>query len=149
MKSILLKTGTAIALGVAVIATQPVLAGDDHSMAEHKIVFQVSSSDPATQALVLNNAVNIRKHYGRDNTDVVVVAYGPGLSILTAKNKQATRIKSLAKEGITFDACHNTMMKMKKKTGKLPVLTEGVKVVPAGVAQIIELQNKGYNYIRP
>jgi len=149
MKSILLKTGTAIALGVAVVTAQPVLAADNHSMAEHKIVFQISSSDPVTQNLVLNNAVNIRKHYGRDNVDVVVVAYGPGLSVLTAKNKQADRVKSLAKEGITFDACHNTMMAIKKKTGKLPNLTEGVKIVPAGVAQIIDLQNKGYNYIRP
>lgn len=149
MKSILLKTGMATAFGLALVAAQPAFSADEHSMAEHKIVFQISSSNPETQNLVLNNAVNIRKHYGRDNVDVVVVAYGPGLSLLTAKNKQADRIKSLATEGIVFDACHNTMEAIKKKTGKMPVLTKGVKVVPAGVGQIVELQEKGYKYIRP
>lgn len=149
MKSALLKTGTAIAFGLAVVAAQPAFSADDHSMADHKIVFQISSSDPVTQNLVLNNAVNIRKHYGPDNVDVVVVAYGPGLTLLTKANKQAERVKSLAVSGITFDACHNTMKAMEKKTGKMPVLTDGVKVVPAGIAQIVELQEKGYKYIRP
>ena len=148
MKSILIKTGTAIAFGLALVAAQPALAAGDHSVASHKLVLQVSSGDPATQNLVLNNAVNIKEHWG-DDIDVVVVAYGPGLSVLTKKSKMADRVKSLAASGITFDACHNTMMKIQKKTGKMPVLTDGVKVVPAGVAQIIELQEKGYSYVRP
>ena len=92
--------------------------------------------------------MNIRKHYG-DNVDVVVVAYGPGLSLLTKKNKEAARVKSLAVSGITFDACANTMKAVEKKTGKKPMLTDGVKIVPAGVARIVELEEKGYSYIRP
>ena len=36
-----------------------------------------------------------------------------------------------------------------KKKGKEPKLVEGVKVVPAGVIRIMELQSKGYAYIRP
>ena len=149
MKSIILKAGTAIAFGLAVVAAQPAFSADDHSIAEHKIVFQVSSGDEVTQQLVLNNAVNIRKHYGPDNVDVIVVAYGPGLSIMTKKSKEAARVKSLASEGITFDACNNTMKAIEKKTGHVPVLTEGVKIVPAGIARIVELQEKGYSYIRP
>ena len=86
MKSTLLKAGTAMAFGLALVTSQQAFSADDHSVAEHKIVFQISSSDPVTQTLVLNNAVNIRKHYG-DNVDVVVVAYGPGLSLLTKKRK--------------------------------------------------------------
>ena len=138
-----------MAFGIALMAAQPAFSADEHSVAEHKIVFQVSSGDEVTQKLVLNNAVNIRKHYGPDNVDVVVVAYGPGLSILTKKSKEADRVKSLASQGITFDACNNTMKAIEKKTGKMPVLTDGVKIVPAGVARIVELQEKGYTYIRP
>lgn len=148
MKATLLKAGTAIALAMAIVTTQPALAADNHSVAEHKIVFQISSADPVTQNLVLNNATNIRKHWG-ENVDVVVVAYGPGLGLLTKANKQAGRIKSLAASGIAFDACANTMKAVEKKTGKKPVLTDGVKIVPAGVAQIVELQEKGYSYVRP
>jgi intracellular sulfur oxidation DsrE/DsrF family protein len=147
MKSTILKAGTAIAFGMALMSTQPAISAE--GMGEHKIVFQISSADPGTQTLVLNNASNIQKHYGPENVDVVVVAYGPGLSLLTKKNKQAVRVKSLAVQGITFDACNNTMKKIEKKTGKKPVLTDGVKVVPAGIAAIVELQEKGYSYIRP
>ncbi len=151
MKStLLLKMGTAMAFGLALIATQPAFSADDHSIATHKLVLQISSSDPATQHLVLNNAVNIKKHWG-DDIDVVVVAYGPGLSMLipSKKNKEAERVASLASSGITFDACHNTMNAIKKKTGKMPSLIKGVQVVPAGLGKIIELQEKGYSYVRP
>ena len=113
------------------------------------MVFQVSTGDAGTQNLVLNNVANLQKHYGMDNVDIVVVAYGPGLSILTKQSKEAKRVESLALQNITFDACHNTMEGIKRKTGKMPVLLEGVKVVPAGVAQIVELQEKGYAYVRP
>jgi intracellular sulfur oxidation DsrE/DsrF family protein len=52
-------------------------------------------------------------------------------------------------EEITFSACNNTMKKIAKKTGKKPHLTKGVKIVPAGVIRIMELQEQGYSYVRP
>jgi len=117
--------------------------------AKHKLVIQVSTDDPRTQKIALNNAVNLQKIYGLDDVDIEIVAYGPGLGLLTSKSKQATRVKSLALQNITFSACGNTMKKMKKKSGKMPVLTEGVQVVNAGVSRIMVLQEKGYSYIRP
>lgn len=117
--------------------------------AKHKLVIQVSTDDPRTQKIALNNAVNIQKIYGLDDVDVEVVAYGPGLSLLTKASKEATRVESLAMQNITFSACGNTMKKVEKKSGKKPVLVEGVRVVPAGVARIMEAQAEGYAYIRP
>lgn len=115
-----------------------------------KVVIQVSTADPQTQTIALNNAVNVQKALGMDNVDVEIVAYGPGLGMLTTKNTQsASRISSLAMQDITFSACANTMAKMEKKSGNKPVLIEGVKVVPAGVLRIMELQQQGYAYIRP
>ncbi|VAW82649.1 Blr3520 protein homolog, hypothetical protein [hydrothermal vent metagenome] len=115
----------------------------------HKVVIQVSTSDPLTQKIALNNAVNIQKHYGVDNVKVEIVAYGPGLSIMTKKNILSQRVESLAISNIHFSACGNTIKKVTKKKGKKPVLTGGVKVVPSGVVRLIELQGKGYAYIRP
>ena len=115
----------------------------------HKLVIQVSTNDPLTQKIALNNAVNLQKHYGMDNVIVEIVAYGPGLGLLTPKSKEAERVKSLAMQDIKFSACGNTMKKMEKKTGKPVVLTEGVEVVPAGVVRIMELQEEGYAYLRP
>jgi len=119
--------------------------------AKNKIVIQVSSADAKTQTIALNNAVKVQKHYGPGEVDVEIVAYGPGLSILTTgkKNKNAKRVASLAMSDITFSACGNTMKKITKKKGKAPKIVDGVKVVPAGVIRIMELQSKGYAYIRP
>lgn len=115
----------------------------------HKVVIQVSTDDARTQKIALNNAVNLQKDYGMDNVKIEIVAYGPGLSLLTDKSGEAKRVESLATQNIRFSACANTMKGIKKKTGKEPTLIDGVQVVPAGVGRIMELQEQGYAYIRP
>jgi len=126
----------------------PTIANAD-SHTKNKLVIQVSTDDPRTQRIALNNAVNLQKLYGIDNVDIEIVAYGPGLGMMTKKSKQAKRVESLALQDITFSACGNTMNAVKKKSGKMPKLLEGVGQVKAGVARIMELQQQGYAYIRP
>ena len=116
---------------------------------KNKLVIQVSTDDPRTQKIALNNAVNLQKIYGMDNIKIEIVAYGPGLGLLTEKSSQADRVTSLAMQDISFSACGNTMKAVEKKSGKMPVLLEGVTQVTAGVARIMELQQEGYAYIRP
>jgi intracellular sulfur oxidation DsrE/DsrF family protein len=123
------------------------LSADSHTI--NKIVIQVSTDDPRTQKIALNNAVNLQKLYGIDNIQIEIVAYGPGLGLMTTKSGQASRVTSLAMQDITFSACGNTMKKVAKKSGKMPELLEGVGQVTAGVARIMELQQQGYAYIRP
>lgn len=115
----------------------------------HKVVIQVSTDDLKTQKIALNNAVNLQKLYGLDNIEIEIVAYGPGLDLLTSKSKQNKRVESLALQDITFSACGNTIAKKEKKSGSKVVLLDGVDTVQAGVARIIELQEQGYSYIRP
>lgn len=124
-----------------------VVNADSHT--KNKIVIQVSTDDPRTQKIALNNAVNMQKLYGIDNIEIEIVAYGPGLGLLTKKSTQASRVTSLAMQDITFSACGNTMKKVEKNTGNMPKLLEGVGQVTAGVARIMELQQQGYAYIRP
>ena len=115
----------------------------------HKVVIQVSTGDAKVQGMALNNAVNLQKHYGVDNIKIEIVAYGPGLSLLTKASKMKVRVESLAVQDIHFNACGNTIKKITKKKGKKPVLSKGVTVTPSGVARIIELQEQGYKYVRP
>lgn len=148
MNHIAMRSVALLMLLTGITAMQPAVAAkaaDGH----HYIVFQVSDDNPVTQGLALNNAVNMQKALGQDNVTIEIVAYGPGLSLLTRQNAQAERVQSLAMQDITFSACGNTMKAVEKKTGKVPQLTEGVKVVSAGVERIVELQEKGYAYIRP
>ncbi len=134
---------------ISFLALMSMLIINTVNAAEHKLVIQVSTDDARTQKIALNNAVNLQKLYGIDNVDIEIVAYGPGLGLLTSNSKQADRVTSLAMQNITFNACMNTMKKVQKKTGKLPQLLEGVNHVTAGVARIMELQEQGYAYIRP
>ncbi len=134
--------GAIVLLGSAGFAS----AADD---VIHKIVIQVSTDDPRTRKIALNNAVNLQKFYGMDNIMIEIVAYGPGLGLLTKKSKQAKRVESLAMQDIIFSACSNTIKKVAKTTGKKPVLLVGVGTVTAGVARIMELQEQGYSYLRP
>ena len=117
--------------------------------ANPKYVIQVSTDDARTQKIVLNNAANLQKYYGADKVDIEIVAYGPGLGILTTGNKNASRVEKMAMTNITFSACQNTMNGFKKKKGHFPKLTDGVGKTPSGVVRIGELQQQGYSYIRP
>lgn len=149
MKNFLGKLITAV--GVAAFALG--LAGGaanaaGASLAKTHLVIQVSSADPTIQMIALNNAVNVQKAI--PGAVVEIVAYGPGLGLLTLKSKQKDRVASLAlNEGLTFSACGNTMNKVAKKSGNMPKLINGVKVVTAGVTRIMELQSMGYAYVRP
>ena len=117
--------------------------------AVHKLVIQVSTDDVRTQHMALNNAINLQKALGQDNIIIEIVAYGPGLTMLTPKSPVSKRVPSLAMQDITFSACGNTKAKMEAKSGKQIMLVEGVQIVPAGVLRIMELQEQGYAYIRP
>jgi len=115
----------------------------------HKIAFQVSTNDPLTQKIALNNAQNAQKAYGKKNVKIEIVGYGPGLSLLMSKNEYAQRVKKLIKNGIRFSACMNSINAFKKNHGKYPNLTEGVVKVKSGVMRLNDLQEQGYSYIRP
>ena len=134
-----------ILLTVLLATTSLTQAGE----VKNKLVIQVSTDDPRTQKIALNNAANLQKLYGMDNVVIEIVAYGPGLGLLTQKSGQADRVTSLAMQNIHFSACGNTMKKVAEKSGKMPKLLEGVDQVTAGVARIMELQQQGYAYIRP
>ncbi len=115
----------------------------------HKVVIQLSSNDATTQTIAMNNAVNLQKAYGMDYVAIEIVAYGPGLSMLIAGGPMSQRVTSLSKQEIIFSACGNTIKRIEQRDGKKVGLSEGVRVVPAGVVRIIELQEQGYSYVKP
>ena len=122
---------------------------------EHKVVLQISDADVAKQNLVLNVASNLQKTWGLANSDIEIVAFGPGLKLLVhnpkdkAETKIEGRVNGLAANNIRFSACNNTISAMTKKTGKKPVINSKASIVPAGAARIAELVGEGYVLIRP
>jgi intracellular sulfur oxidation DsrE/DsrF family protein len=122
----------------------------------HRLVIQVDQNDPAVMNLALNNATNVIDYYRAKGEDVSVdvVTYGPGLHMLRADTSPVQdRIKHLKDYAfpskVQFSACGNTKEGMEKKEGHpITVLSEAV-VVPSGVVRLMELQEKGWSYVRP
>ena len=114
-----------------------------------KVVLQISDASPAKQTLVLNVANNLISAYGLDHVRIHVVAFGPGLKLLFAKNPNVDRIQSLYASGVRFDACKNTLAAMTKKLGYQPKLDPYAHPVPAGIVQIVKLVHRGYTLVRP
>jgi len=129
------------------IGSQAIAA--ENSMADAKIVLQISDPNPFKQKLVLNVANNLIKHYGQDLVEIEIVAFGPGLRLLFADNANKGRVNSLADRGVTFSACANTTRNMGKMLGEPPVLNSKAVTVSAGVVRIVDLVKKGYILIKP
>lgn len=112
-------------------------------------VIQISSGDAATQNLVLHNAANLQKELGIGNVEIEIVAFGPGLEMLTINSPLRDRVENMVSQNIRFSACENTMAAIERKTGEKLELAKGVDIVSSGIARIVELQKQGYTYVRP
>ena len=79
---------------------------------------------------------------------VTVVAFGPGLKMLTMESTVANRLEKLGDMGVVFAACGMTMKKL-KITEKDLYPHKNVKRVRGAVMEIGRLQKAGWTYIRP
>ena len=113
---------------------------------KNRIVMQVSDSDPAKWNLALNNARNLQADLGRDQVDIELVVYGPGIGMLKRESAVRSRIDEAMTSGVNVLACENTMTGQKlTKSDMLP----GIGYVKAGVVEIMQKQQQGYAYLRP
>jgi intracellular sulfur oxidation DsrE/DsrF family protein len=118
----------------------------DAPAGRYKVVFQVSDNDPAKWNLALNNIRNIQQDLGRDNVEIELVAYGPGLNMLKLESPAAARVAEALASGAGIVACENTMTNT--KTTRADILPN-VGYVKAGVVELVEKQRQGWAYIRP
>ena len=73
---------------------------------KQRVVFQVSDNDPAKWNLALNNAKNVQTDLGKDNVQIEIVAYGPGLSMLRAESKVAPRLAGALDDSVEIGRAH-------------------------------------------
>ncbi|HTJ02178.1 MAG TPA: hypothetical protein VL492_05260 [Methylovirgula sp.] len=143
----------ALAIGLASVpvaaqTASPGVAGEP-VFAEHRLTLQLSDKSPDKEALVLSVAANVLKAYGPDKVAIEVVAFGPGVDLLSADNPNKALIESLIVQGVRFDVCMNTVDTIERKTGKPFPLNPHAQKVVAGVERIITLAEHGYVTVRP
>jgi intracellular sulfur oxidation DsrE/DsrF family protein len=121
----------------------------DKPFAEHKIVLQLSDSDPKKQGLVISVANNLLKFYDPDKVAIEVVAFGPGIDLLRPDNANRKMIESLVAQSVRFDICLNTVDTIERDSGKRPEFIAQATPVQVGVGQILFLTENGYTLVRP
>ena len=146
--------GPAEKLGKLKLSAVPEKTGRPGVLAKYRVAIQVNQNDKAVMDLALNNAKNIIEYYKEKGEAVTVeiVTYGPGLHMLrsdTSPVKERVAVMSLENPSLVFAACANTQANQSKAENKAVVLVGEATVTPSGVVRLMELQKKGYAYIRP
>lgn len=146
--------GTICALFFAGVASAQDRTPERPPSHSHRVAIHVDDNDAKVMNLALNNAKNVVDYYQSKGESVAIeiVTYGPGLHMLRADTspvKHRIAEMSLAMPQISFSACGNTQVNMAKQEGREVALVSEARVVPSGVVRLIELQEKGYAYIRP
>ncbi|MFC6181102.1 DsrE family protein [Lactiplantibacillus daowaiensis] len=104
-----------------------------------KVVVHID--EVAKVAMAMGNVRNLLA--ALPTSKVIIVVNGPAVTTLTSAD-WATFITDNPQ--VEIDACHNALMSHQLVATDL---VAGVKVVPAGVVRIVELEAQGFNYLKP
>ncbi|MCB0819290.1 MAG: DsrE family protein [Bacteroidetes bacterium] len=117
----------------------------DPSVYPHKIVMQLTSSDPEVHKGLMKQISNLTQGW-KDSVFIEVVCHGPGIQMLmSGKSTQAESIKKYHGSTVRFVACENTL-----KAKQIPVeeIIPGLDFVMMGIAEIVMKQEQGWSYIK-
>ena len=151
MRGLLVRCATVVLMSISFISV-----GIGGEAKPHHVAIQIDQNDPQVMNLVLNNATNVIEYYRakKEEVDVDIVAYGPGLHMLRADTSpvqdRIKRINDIVFPGkIQFSACNNTKEAMEKTEGRAISILPDAIMVPSGVVHLMELQEQGWSYVRP
>ncbi len=116
-------------------------------MKTYRVVFHLDEPSKGRADQVLANIQNLLDDMGEDQIEVELLANGGGVRSLTKDLEEtAEKVETLAKRGVHFVACQNSLNHLELKRESLLALVE---VVPAGVSELVKKQQEGWAYIRP
>ena len=116
----------------------------DVDLAEHNIVFQLTSGDTNVHKMLVRQLGNVLT--AAPNSKIEVVCHGPGITMLTTRQTIVhPKVIELKGKGIDFVVCENTLKE--KKVTKEEIIPEAA-FVKAGIIEIVKKQEEGWSYIR-
>ena len=115
---------------------------------QRKVVFHLDSDQEPLLTLSLENIKNLFKEIGPQHCQVAVVANAKAVTLFRKDRvgTHASDMEELHRLGVHFKACRNAMA---KNNVAQTDLCEIIEVVPAGILELIDLQAKGFAYIKP
>jgi intracellular sulfur oxidation DsrE/DsrF family protein len=109
------------------------------------VVIHLDEGEPAKHEAVLRNIANLLDELG-PGTAAELVVHGPGLDAVLDGAPHAAAVRDLLGKGVAVAACGNTMRQRSVPASRL---IPGVRVVPAGIAELVRRQREGWSYVRP
>ena len=111
-----------------------------------KVILHVNQNDRWNMAIGnIHNLLNLDP-----KLEIEMLVHGEPIVNLKEETSKEMEIyddlKKLSEKGVKFAACNNTMTKMNIDKSEMCTF---VKIVPAGVMELIEKQNEGYAYVKP
>jgi uncharacterized protein len=104
-------------------------------------------NDPVSLRISINNILNFYKAVENESFSVVLLVNGPGIKLMGRDNVDfAGDIQTLKGLGVSIRVCQNAMNAFNLNKDWLCPECE---IVPAGVVELIDLQRKGFAYIKP
>ncbi len=119
-------------------------------MKNYKVIFHVNEDKRIF--IAIGNIKNLIKDIVPVKPEIELIINGDAITVFSDK----TLIKKMMiihKLGVTIIACRNSIRMFCEENPGCPIaedkLPSFVKVVPAGVTEIIKKQHDGYAYIKP
>ena len=141
-----MKTALSMIAFAVLLAVAPLPTLAQAPPAKQRLVIQVSDAEPGKWKLALSNAKNVQQDLGKQNVDIEIVAYGPGIAMLKLESEAGNGVAEAMADGVKVIACENTMRNQKLKRDDMQ---GGISYVGAGVVEIMQKQREGWAYIRP
>ena len=123
-------------------------SGDDAMNVSLKAVFHIDLDQEERLILALTNIKNLFKEIPPQQCEIIVVANGKAVNLFT-KSRVSDHVKTIEElhtSGVHFKMCNNalTAHQIRKED-----LIDVYEIVPAGILEIVNLQQKGFAYIKP
>lgn len=111
---------------------------------EHKVVFEITSSDTAEHRTMLRQINNALRDV--PNTRIEVVCHGAAIFMLVKdKTVLGDMMQELKAKNVSFAACNNSMRKNNLTPDQLVPVAH---VVPNGVMEVVTKEEEGWSYIK-
>lgn len=111
----------------------------------YNVVFHVDLDDEKILHLALSNIHNFYNAPQSQGAEVVLLANGPAVKLFS-KGNAPKELASLQAKGASIRLCQNAVGKFEIAPEELE---DGIVIVPAGIVELIDLQNNGFSYIKP
>lgn len=110
-----------------------------------KVLFHIN--EPGRWNRVIMGVNNFLVDIGPGKAEIEVLANGDGVKAFRETPPELiSRIAELHEQGVVFAACSNALNLHQINKESLP---SQIKVVPAGITEIVLKQSEGYAYIKP